>query len=118
MHELSIAQALIGEIEKAAEREQIRRVLGAKLRVGAISGVERHALELAFPIAVESAAMDPIDLDIEIVPATVDCRDCGHSFSPDQPFFLCERCESVNVEIVAGRELELISIRFDPDASA
>jgi len=113
MHELSIAQALLGEIKAACEREGIPRALAVKLRIGSLSGVERHALEMAFPIAVESAGLEPIELEIEIVPASVECRECGHSFSPDQPLFLCERCESVDVEIVAGRELEISSIRFE-----
>lgn len=113
MHELSIAQALVGQIESVIEQERIERLLAVTIQVGALSGVEKHALEMAFPIAVENAGLDPIELIVEKVPAAVRCNQCGHAFSPETPLFLCEKCDSAEVEISAGRELAISSMRIE-----
>ena len=53
MHELSIARALVDEVEKIAVAERAQRVVSLTVQVGALSGVDPHALEWAFPVAAE-----------------------------------------------------------------
>ena len=113
MHELSIAQALAEQIEATMVAERIERIHSVTVRIGSLAGVERHALEMAFPIAIELAGLAPFALVIESVPAQVHCLDCGCEFSPQSPLFLCDNCDGENVEIVAGRELVISSMRVE-----
>jgi len=113
MHELSIAQAIVAQIDAIKADRNIERVMAITVRIGSLSGVERHALEMAFPIALEAAGLEPLELRIESVPARVRCRDCGHEFSPDTLIFLCEQCEGINVDICAGRELEISALQVE-----
>lgn len=113
MHEMSIAQSLLGQVQAAMEREDARRVLKVTVAVGVLSGVEPHALEVAFPIAAESAGLGEVALDIQRIGSQVHCCQCGHDFAPETPLFLCEKCESADVEITAGRELSIRSMEIE-----
>lgn len=113
MHELSIAQALVEQIAKTVQSEGARKASKVTVAVGVLSGVEPHSLEMAFPIAVEAAGLEEVDLEIVKVGSSVRCRSCGHEFEPDRPLFLCESCDSADVEIIAGRELSIRSLQIE-----
>ena len=51
MHELSIAQSLIGLVESEAEKEGFARVLEIRLRMGEFSGIIPDCLREFFPLA-------------------------------------------------------------------
>jgi hydrogenase nickel incorporation protein HypA/HybF len=110
MHELSVACALVEQVEEAARREGARRVLSVQLTLGGLSGVERDALELAFPLAVEGTLLENARLDIDEVPAVAHCRDCGAEAAPALPALLCSACGSFAIEIEGGRELSVRSM--------
>ncbi len=112
MHELSIAQALVEQIRQTMLEQGAARILRVGLQIGALSGVEPHALRMAFPIATEHAGLGEIDLDMEIVQSRVECLQCGHAFSPSDMFFICEKCDSTEVEIKSGRELQICSLQI------
>lgn len=112
MHELSIAQALVEQIRQTVREQRATRVLRVGLQVGALSGVEPHALRMAFPIAAETAGLGEVDLDIDLLPSRVECRECGHTFSPPDVLFMCENCESAEVDIISGRELQICSLQI------
>ena len=48
MHELSICQALLDQVENVARDHGARRVSRVALRIGALSGIEPELLEHAF----------------------------------------------------------------------
>jgi len=118
MHELSIAQALAGELESIVRSEGARAVSRVTLAVGALSGVEPEALRLAFPVAMEGTAAAHAELVLQRIPAQVRCRTCGQDTEPDFPVFVCGHCGSSDIDIAAGRELLIQSVELDvPDAS-
>jgi hydrogenase nickel incorporation protein HypA/HybF len=54
MHELSVCQALIDQVEALAEARGASAVSRITVAIGALSGVEAHLLEQALPIASAS----------------------------------------------------------------
>jgi hydrogenase nickel incorporation protein HypA/HybF len=113
MHELSIATALVEQVQAAVSSEDGARVVRVTVRVGALSGVDPEALNLAFPIACEGTVVEGAELAIEHVSAEVECRSCGSRTAPPFPFFACESCGSVEVEIASGRDLLLQSVEIE-----
>jgi len=105
MHELSIAQALVEELEKAARAENATAVTRLTVTVGTLSGVEPEALKMAFPLAAEGTLAGDAELTVESVSAVVRCPDCGETVPPGFPVMACGRCGSAEVEVVSGREL-------------
>ncbi len=113
MHELSIAQALIGQLEKVAAGEGADAVTRAVISVGGLSGVDPEALRMAFPVAAEETLAEGAELDIELVPADLTCKACGQQSHPEFAFMICEQCGSSEVEIDGGRELLLKSVELN-----
>ena len=71
MHELSIAQALLDEIEAAARSRQALRVAAATVSVGPLSGVEPELLVRAFEMARRTRL---VTLDTELTLETAEVR--------------------------------------------
>ena len=113
MHELSIAQALIGQVETVAAREEANAVTRVAVVVGGLSGVNPEALRMAFPIAAEDTIAGGAVLDIETVPAILTCKGCGKESQPEFAFMICEHCGSSDVENSGGRELLLKSVELN-----
>lgn len=105
MHELSIAQALVEQLEAIVARERADRVAAVLVRVGGLSGVNPEALRMAFPVAAEGTVAHGADLRVAETGARMTCRACEHVWSPSFPVPLCEECGSTDVECTGGRDL-------------
>lgn len=111
MHELSIAQALIEQVQAIAEKEH-GEVFSITVSIGSLSGVESESLEQAFLIAVEDTPLQNAKLVTEKVPAKVTCHSCKSESTPEFPFFACQSCGSTDFEIVAGHDMILKSVEL------
>jgi hydrogenase nickel incorporation protein HypA/HybF len=112
MHELSIAQSIMERVEALRADHEAPGVASVQLQVGTLSGVDPYALELAFTVAVEGTLYADTQWNIESIPASVDCRTCGATTTPEGPFPICMSCDSTDVDIVAGRELMIDTIEI------
>jgi hydrogenase nickel incorporation protein HypA/HybF len=115
MHELSIAQALVEQVEAVAAKEQASRVARVSIVVGALSGVDPEALRAAFPLVAEGTVAGGAELEIEQVAARVSCRVCGRESAAEGFFMVCGACGSKDVELSAGRELNFKSVELVVD---
>jgi len=114
MHELSIAVELIRVAEEAARAEGAQRILVMGIRLGERSGVVRDALEFAFESAVLGTLAEGSVLDIEEVPARLNCAVCGRPTPPAAPLTMrCSVCEELCPELSSGREMDLVRIEFE-----
>lgn len=115
MHELSIAQALIEQVEAAAAKEHALRVVRVVITVGALSGVDPEALRSLFPLVAEGTVTAEAELVIEQVATRVRCRACGQETPAEESFSGCAVCGSKDVEVSAGRELNIKSVELEVD---
>jgi len=113
MHELSLAQAMVEEVEKVLTKEGATKVISLTVMIGALSGVEKEAFAFAFPVVAEDTRLEQAELLFNEVPAQVKCRDCQQLSGSDIYFLQCEHCESINVEIVGGREFMIQSMEIE-----
>lgn len=119
MHELSIAQSLIDLACEAAERDNCERVTRLFIRLGAMSGVVREALEFSFELAAEDTPCAGAALKIEEVPITVYCPACeARKTVGDNYHFCCPTCGQPTPQILTGREMELVSVEVEDYAPA
>ena len=116
MHELSIAQALVEQVEGSLAGNGTAVIVSVKVSIGEFSGVSSEALETVFPFAVEGTRMAGTTLVIERVPAVGRCAGCGHESSQEFPFAVCGKCGATNVELIRGREMNLVSIDIEETA--
>jgi len=116
MHELSLATALVEQVERVCEAERATAVETIRLRLGALAGVNREAFEFAFPLAAEGTRAEHAKLVFEAVPAELACDDCGQRTTPGKMFLTCGACGSRRVRVTAGREFEIVSVEVKEKA--
>ena len=75
MHELSVCQNLVMQVERIA-REQNARVSSITIKIGPLSGVEAALVEQAYPLAVAGTCLSAARLIIDSLPVRVHCRIC------------------------------------------
>jgi len=118
MHELSLCQALIAEVEAVAQRHHASKVAGVHLLIGPLSGVEPALLQHAFPFAAEGTAAAGAKLVIDEACVRVSCQTCG-ALSDVQPSRLvCAACGDWGTRLVSGDELTLVSVELSSDVEA
>ncbi len=118
MHELSIVEALIGQVEREVQRSghdgSVRRL---DLTVGRLAGVCCDSIRFAFELLVPGTPLEAAELRITQTAATMRCRACGVIIEIDDEFAAlradCPGCGSTDVQIEGGRELLLQSIEIE-----
>jgi len=113
MHELSIAEAIISSTLDEVRKRDGGKVEEVGLRIGALSGVMPDALEFAYEFAVKDTPLDGSRINMEIVPASGRCSDCGEPCSFEMTPFVCPACGSFNIELNGGYELDIAYIRIE-----
>jgi hydrogenase nickel incorporation protein HypA/HybF len=110
MHELSIAEDLLGIVSRTAAENNLRRVSRLRIVLGALGNVIPDALEFAFDVAGRGTVAEGAELEIVEVPVTVRCNACGAETVLEDFAFVCTECGSVDVTVLRGKELYLDSI--------
>ncbi len=109
MHELSLCHS-IGKI--VAKHAVDRPVTVVHLQVGALRQVVPDTLVYCWSLVNEGTVCAGSTLDVEQVPAAVECRDCGATTVLDELRMACGTCSSTAVGVVAGEELLVTSIEL------
>ena len=110
MHEMSIAEALLDQLDDLAAEHGFSALESVAVEAGVLRGVVPEALDLAFREASRGRAAEGARLDLTIIPAEAVCRGCGHRFRPEVDYYLCENCGRADAELVAGMDILLTSI--------
>jgi hydrogenase nickel incorporation protein HypA/HybF len=106
MHELAIAEGIVDAVRTRAGDRAVRAV---RLQVGRLSGVIPDALTFSFEVATSGTTLEGATLLIDEPPGRLHCRTCGRDVGRDDLLLLCD-CGSADVEVLAGRELALLSV--------
>jgi len=106
MHELAITESVVAAV---LERTGTRPVTVVRLRVGRLSGVVPDAMQFCFELATEGTPLQGALLEIEQPDGRAHCRTCTSDFFLADPILLCP-CGSADVEVLAGRELQVASV--------
>lgn len=112
MHELSLAQAMVEQLEAYVRHEGAQQIVKINLVIGAMSGVERDPFEFAFPLVAEGTAAEGAVLEFEEVPLKVRCRDCGEECNPPFPMVKCNSCSSREVDMIDGEDFSIKSMEI------
>ena len=116
MHELSLATALVEQVQRVCDAEQASGVASIRLRLGTLSGVDRESFEFTFPLVAEGTCAADAQLVFDVVPAELTCEACGQRSTPGKMFLTCGVCGSNRVKITAGREFEIVSVEVQGKA--
>jgi len=110
MHEMSICQALMDQVEKIAKEQGASRVDSIVLSIGPLSGVEPELLSRAYEVARLQTVAENAPLEIETGAIEVECRSCGASGEAKVNRLLCPSCGDWQVNLIKGDELLLLRL--------
>ncbi|MEM1115948.1 MAG: hydrogenase maturation nickel metallochaperone HypA [Bacteroidota bacterium] len=118
MHELSIATSLVRLAEASAREAGAARVTRVHLRLGALAGVVREALDFAYEVATEGTLLAGSELVVDDVPVAVWCPACeAERTLPTIHRFRCPTCDTPTPDVRAGRELEISHLDVEVEDS-
>lgn len=114
MHEMGIAQQLIqialDSIPAELENPKVKTV---NLKIGKLAAVVEHSLSFCFEIISKDTPLEGCALEIDFIPVMVHCKSCDHGWEVTGPVFKCPFCEDGEVEMITGREIEIISLELE-----
>ncbi|MFI5671424.1 hydrogenase maturation nickel metallochaperone HypA [Streptomyces sp. NPDC051704] len=115
MHEMSIAMAVVGQVEEAAEAGGATAVTSVRLQVGELAGVVPDALAFCFELACAGTLLEGAELVTEPVAARAHCRSCTGDWAVGMPpRLVCPGCgQAADVELLTGRELQILSVHWE-----
>ena len=113
MHELAITESILRIALSAAEEHQAQRVLEIRIKIGAYSGVVPQYIQEYFDIVSRGTIAEAARLDIQTVPAKVQCSACGQVTQVERFRIKCGACGSTEVKLITGREYYVDSLEVE-----
>lgn len=114
MHELSVCQSMLSQIERVAQENRADAVHRITVQIGPLSGIEPQLLQQAFPIAVAGSIAEEAVLEIELLPIRIECRQCGaESEAASANKLICGHCGHWQTRLLSGDEMLLASLELD-----
>jgi hydrogenase nickel incorporation protein HypA/HybF len=113
MHEMSIALAVVDQVEQAARSNGASGVTSVALDVGELAGVVPDALGFCFELACADTVLEGAALLTRFVPGSARCEPCADVWQTGMPpQLLCPVCGEATSELVSGRELRVTEVRW------
>jgi hydrogenase nickel incorporation protein HypA/HybF len=116
MHEMSLAEGVLGVVEDAlaaqpagGPREVVRTV---RLEIGRLAAVELEALRFAFDVVRRGTVADGAALEVIEVPGAAWCMKCCDTVAIAQRGEGCPLCGSHQLQVTAGDELRVKDIEL------
>jgi hydrogenase nickel incorporation protein HypA/HybF len=110
MHELRIAEDLSSIVLEAAANGKLTKVTKVNVSFGTMIQIVPELFRAAFAEAVRDTPAACSEVEIEIIPVRIRCRNCRKEFSESEYLFSCSSCRSTEIDIVNGKELFIKSI--------
>jgi hydrogenase nickel incorporation protein HypA/HybF len=102
VHELSLCRAIVRVASQAADGRPVYRV---RVRVGALRQVVPDTLVYCWDLLTKDTELSGSVLDVEAVPAQVNCTACGRTHTLHELALRCDACDSTDVMVIGGEEL-------------
>lgn len=105
---MSLCRAIAGAVRRHSGGLHVDVV---RVRVGALRQVVPESLSFCWTVVRDFEAMPDAELELELVPAAVRCRQCGAEATITSRWsLLCPHCRSADVEVLCGEELLVTSL--------
>ena len=113
MHEYSVVQALLNQCEDVAAQNNATKITKVVTKIGVMSGIETHLLQVAFDTFKEGTMCDGAEFIINKQKLKLQCRECHAEFEVDEVRYFCIECESLSVKVLDGEDMYLMSLEME-----
>jgi hydrogenase nickel incorporation protein HypA/HybF len=112
MHEMALAESMLGIVEDTARRNGGSRVTLVRLEIGALSHVEPEALRFCFDAVTRGSLAERAALEIVTTPGRAWCMPCGDTVDLPRVGEGCPHCGSYQLQVSAGDEMRVSEIEI------
>ncbi|OGT21610.1 MAG: hydrogenase maturation nickel metallochaperone HypA [Gammaproteobacteria bacterium RIFCSPHIGHO2_02_FULL_42_13] len=113
MHEFSIIQDILKTIEQTAVKNNLKKINKATLEIGQMRQCIPEFLQFAFETLAKDTIASGSKLIIREIPVKALCVQCKKEFKVIGDSYCCPHCDSVELDILSGKEIILSSIDGD-----
>ncbi len=112
MHELSVCQSLLHQVEQVAAQRHAVEVVRIHVNIGPLSGIEAPLLQQAFTIARAGTVANDADLITNPMSVRVHCSRCDTESTVRANRLVCAGCGDWRTRLVCGDEMELARVEM------
>ena len=113
MHEFSVCQSMLKQVEEIAQQQHAKQVTSIHIRVGPLSGIEPQLLSHAFPVVSAGTIAEDAHLVLEPASIRVLCKLCGETSEAEVSKLACSVCGHWQTQLLSGDEMLLASIEVE-----
>ena len=113
MHELSIVEALLEQVEQVREAHESRRVVAVTVRVGKWRQIVPDVFTFYYDILTREGGLSGSRLEFEQVDTTARCDACGAVFAVEDAIVVCPVCSALETTLMTGDELDLVGVELE-----
>lgn len=113
MHEMAIVQSMIEIVEQEMAQHHANKLKAIHLAVGRMTCVVPEQMRLCFEILTDNKPLAGTELVINTIPLTYQCWECNRNFTSEGITSKCLYCKGENLELTAGRELQIESLEVE-----
>jgi hydrogenase nickel incorporation protein HypA/HybF len=110
MHEMSIAESIVEIVQQHLPKGEDCKVRSITLHIGELAGVVPDSLEFCFSAITSASPLEGAQLVIERVPLAATCKSCGTTSQISIASFQCPACNSPDISVISGTELQVTEI--------
>ena len=108
MHEVSIVASIIDIILTEMPKHKFTKIESISLKIGEMRNVVSDALLFGFECLSKDTPIEGAEIKIENIPIIGRCSKCNNEHAMDNWLQQCSQCNSNNIKIISGKELEIV----------
>lgn len=112
MHELSIAKEIIKIVDEIIPQKQKKEIEFVLIHVGKNSNIVASSLEFSLVALLPDTDFPQAKFIMKSIPISIYCPICEKDFSMVTFQFFCPTCQSSEIEVTTGNELEVKEIKL------
>lgn len=113
MHELSVTRDMLDLVLEHAREVRASRVVTIRVVMGGLTGIVEDSLRFCFAILGDGTVAQGAELDVQVLPARVQCRVCLAESNLTEYQWICPECHAAQLSIIQGSELFLDSMEVE-----
>jgi hydrogenase nickel incorporation protein HypA/HybF len=113
MHEMSIAQSLVGILQEEMLKHGATTLRSVRLSIGELSAIVPESLSFCFEIIIQGTPLEGAKLLMDRIPLKGYCPRCAQSFDIKDHVFVCPTCTSTAIETIEGQELSVVEMEVE-----
>ena len=110
MHEMSIAESILGIVQDSARGGGLGRVNTVRLEIGALAAVETGALRFCFESVTRGSLAEGAALVIDELPGAAWCFGCNEAVPIVARGDPCPRCGGARLQVTSGADMRVKDI--------